>query len=58
MRSASTSGTKTEVVNDNEFNRQELAAIIHLLDHNIKDDKYSNTIISAIAIIGIKEEGG
>lgn len=32
--------------------------IIHLLDYNIKDDKYSNTIISAIAIIGIKEEGG
>ncbi len=29
-----------------------------LLDHDIKDDKYSSAIISAIAVMGIKEEGG
>lgn len=30
---------------------------MYLLNYNIKDNKYSNAIINAIAIIGIKEEG-
>ncbi len=29
-----------------------------LLDYNIKDNKYSSAIISVIAVMGIKEEGG
>lgn len=31
---------------------------MHLLDYNIKDNKYSNAIISAMAIMGIKEDKG
>lgn len=31
--------------------------MMHLLDHDIKDDEYSNAIISAIAVMGIMEEG-
>lgn len=56
---ASRAGTPAAAVEDAEFDQQGLAAVMHLLDHDIKDDEYSNAIISAMAVMGIEgEEGG
>lgn len=55
---ASTPATEAAVVDDAEFDQQGLAAVMHLLDHDIKDDEYSSAIISAMAVIGIEGEDG
>ncbi|TQV90208.1 DNA helicase [Cordyceps javanica] len=56
---SSTPATVAEAVDDDEFDRQGLAAMMQFLDHDIKDDEYSSAIISAMAVMGIEaEEGG
>lgn len=38
--------------------RAGLDAIVALLDHALKDDAYSNGIISGLAVLGIRDDGG
>lgn len=51
-------GTPSVTVSDKLFDQQCLDVIISFLDHQTPEGDYQNAIISALAVLGIRDDGG
>ena len=52
------SGAPGTILSDGSFDCQCLEVVMAFLDHQIPDGDYQNAIISALAVLGIREDGG
>ena len=57
FRGVSSGGPGTTLC-DRSFDHECLEVVMAFLDHQIADDDYQNAIISALAVLGIREDGG